>query len=541
MKKRILVASECCLLNTGFGIYTKELLQALHKTNNYEVAEFASYGKMCKETQELPWKFYANEPSNKEQTQQFESNSLNQYGVWRFNRVLLDFQPTHVLTLRDFPMDAHIFRSDLRPYYHLLSMAPVDSVPQDSDWIDGYISADGIFTYTKWGKECLDYYGGGLINTLEDAPGCVDYNVFKPVVDKKKHKANSGLSPDDFVVGTVMRNQKRKLFPDLFSTFSQFQKSTPRSCKLLIHTAYPDLGWDIPSLIQQYGLSNSVYTTYICNLCHHVQVVPFRDTTTYCLNCRNFSSTNPRVQFGITHEELASVYNLMDVYVQYSTCEGQGFPIVEAAACGLPTIGVNYSATPEMLNNVGGRQVEPITYQMDAELGSYRTYPNNESLLENIYAIFTQPEEYRNKKSLRYRELAVKNYGDWSKTTNKWIQAIENSILKDKQGQWSLPADIKVCPDNMEADGTSDMFVRRAILEILQDSTFLFSKSHYDWVAALLSGNIQIDTHKWKQYKRQNLVSDLRNIVIRRNKIENARTNRDSLTQEDFIRFANSK
>ena len=44
-RKRVLLVSEAHYLHSGFGTYSKELLARLHKTNKYELAEFASYGK----------------------------------------------------------------------------------------------------------------------------------------------------------------------------------------------------------------------------------------------------------------------------------------------------------------------------------------------------------------------------------------------------------------------------------------------------------------------------------------------------------------
>ena len=44
MKKRVLLVSEAHHLHSGFGTYSQELMTRLHKTNKYELAEFASYG-----------------------------------------------------------------------------------------------------------------------------------------------------------------------------------------------------------------------------------------------------------------------------------------------------------------------------------------------------------------------------------------------------------------------------------------------------------------------------------------------------------------
>ena len=43
-KKRILFCSEATFLNTGYATYTREILNYLHSTGKYEIAEMDSYG-----------------------------------------------------------------------------------------------------------------------------------------------------------------------------------------------------------------------------------------------------------------------------------------------------------------------------------------------------------------------------------------------------------------------------------------------------------------------------------------------------------------
>ena len=50
-------------------------------------------------------------------------------------------------------------------------------------------------------------------------PG-VDINTFFPVKDFRKKRKEFGLPPDINIVGTVMRNEKRKYYDDLIKYFS---------------------------------------------------------------------------------------------------------------------------------------------------------------------------------------------------------------------------------------------------------------------------------------------------------------------------------
>lgn len=55
---------------------------------------------------------------------------------------------------------------------------------------------------------------------------------------------------------------------------------------------------------------------------------------------------------GIPRDLLCSLYNASDLYVSNSA-EGFGLTIAEALACGLPAVGVRYSAVPEVIGPAG--------------------------------------------------------------------------------------------------------------------------------------------------------------------------------------------
>ena len=64
-KKRILFCSEATFLNTGYATYTREILNYLHSTGKYDIAELASYGTTGDPQAEgIPWRFYGVVPPN---------------------------------------------------------------------------------------------------------------------------------------------------------------------------------------------------------------------------------------------------------------------------------------------------------------------------------------------------------------------------------------------------------------------------------------------------------------------------------------------
>lgn len=60
------------------------------------------------------------------------------------------------------------------------------------------------------------------------------------------------------------------------------------------------------------------------------------------------------------HEKLRGVYSSHDIFITASTIETEGLVILEAMACGLPIIGVNKFAVPEIVkNNINGFIARP--------------------------------------------------------------------------------------------------------------------------------------------------------------------------------------
>ena len=286
MKKRVLLVSEAHHLHSGFGTYSQELMTRLHKTNKYELAEFASYGKP--NTVNPPWLYYPNMPNDddKEELDKFNSNPTHQFGSWRFDKVCLDFKPDIVLCYRDPWMDNWIQDSALRPYFNWVWMPTVDSAPQRQEWVETFSRCDAVLSYSEFGGKTLMAQGKERINYIGCASPGIDPSIYKPTPNKQDHRISMGLDPDIFIVGSVMRNQKRKLFFELMKGFRLYlDQSSPEIAEktfLYLHTSYPEkVGWDIGQGIMESSLGGKVLMTYICRACGGFSPTCFK---TPCVN-----------------------------------------------------------------------------------------------------------------------------------------------------------------------------------------------------------------------------------------------------------------
>lgn len=332
-RKKILFVTEASYTNSGFGVYANELIKRIHAMDKYDIAEFATYGYTNDpRDRNVKWRFYANAVhDNHPRYKQYNSNTTNQFGLWRLNKVLLDFCPDICIATRDPWMDFYINDSPLRRFFHWVEQPTYDSTPYRNEWIDTLLHADGVLSYTDWSFDCLKKEGGGKIKLYKPNPLGVDLNLFSPTKNLKKHRAKWNLGDDLFIIGTVMRNQKRKLYPDLLHAFRQYLQICKDNGKdelaqksyLYIHTSFPDLGWHLPQLLNETELGYKVIFSYVCRACKKAYCSFFQDARTVCPFCNSVASVLPSVGEGFIREQLAEVYQLFDVYVQYATCLGK--------------------------------------------------------------------------------------------------------------------------------------------------------------------------------------------------------------------------
>lgn len=517
-KLKILMCSEASFLNSGFSIYAKELLTRLYNTNKYDIAEFASYANVNDpRDSNTPWTIYANavqktDPRYKE----YSSRSDNMFGRWRFDKVVIDFKPDVVIDIRDYWMSSYQELSPSRKFFHWILMPTVDSAPQQQSWISTFLDADAIFTYSDWGAKTLETQSNGQINYIDTVSPGVDLSTFT-IQDKTKCRRAMNIPPDTFIIGSVMRNQKRKLIPELFKSFRQLLDDLENNSLvkqipfLYLHTSYPDAGWDIPELLKEHRLANRVLFTYVCKRCNDVTCGVFAGPSTICDKCLSKNKVFPSVAAGIESKQLSVIYNVFDIYVQYAICEGFGMPQVEAAACGIPIATIDYSAMCDIIEKLKAFPVGIQTYFKELETRAVRVYPNNDDLISAIKTVMNWPAPIVEKKRIETRKLTEKFY-NWDDVAKKWEKYLDQ-IEPQASDHWNRPVSmqkitnikenahlenmISICKNNL---GDINMFSSHKILTILNDIDYGFQQNgmsyhSYDINSAIEQLNILINNN----------------------------------------------
>ena len=548
-KLKILMCSEASFVNSGFGNYTRELLSRLHRTNKYDIAEFASYGLVNDpRDKNIAWRYYANAVNNQDpRHQEYSSRTDNQFGRWRFDKVLLDFKPNVVIDIRDYWMNSYQQLSPLRPYFNWVLMPTVDSAPQQDTWISTFLNADAVFTYSDWGAKVLKKQSNNKINYIATASPGVDLTVFNIKDNIEQIKLKLGLPTNSFFIGSVMRNQKRKLIPnllyafrDLLNRLENIGHPLKNDTYLYLHTSYPDAGWDIPELLLETRLLNKVYFTYVCPNCSYVKSEVFSHPLKVCAKCMNKTAKLASVTNGVSDADLSEIYNVFDLYVQYAICEGFGMPQVEAAACGVPIASVNYSAMEDIIKKLDAHPIKIKHMFKEMETKAFRASPDNQDLVNYIEKYMNLSQKKKQDKRQQTRKLAEKYY-NWDHIAKIWETFLDSKSLFLTKKSWtedpvfytpisSLPninnanrleIIYDICKNNLH---NPNKFTDHTLIEMYKNQSYGFTN---------YGNSIQ-------PYSISNTIDQLNALVSMNNQAETLRTN-GYKSQEDFIQYAHIK
>lgn len=547
-KRRVLFVGEASFLATGFSTYWNEVIKRLYATEEFEIAEFGSYAHdddpRC---QQVPWKFYPVAParSNQSAMQKYMSNQNNQFGEWRFIDVCLDFKPDIVVGIRDWWMDEFILRSPLRQNFSFVWMPTIDGEPQRELWLDSYRQCDRILTYSKYGMNLLKKTGRHGTDLVAVASPGADLEIFKPPENKKAHKAQLGIDPNSLIIGTVMRNQKRKLYYDLIEAFSIWLHRSKskghlelaKRTFLYLHTSYPDVGYDIGKAIRDFKIGNKVIMTYLCNNCQTAYPSFFAGELMICRKCGKLAAHPPNASHSCPRNVLADIMKTFDLYVQYSCCEGWGMPLTDAQACGVPTMAIRYSAMEDHLENPTAIPIEVERFFWEAiiETEQKRALPNNIDFVNKLDRFLKQSESVRDEKCKQtraYIEKLVDTYGQnkpmcrrgWDRTAAIWGQVIRETRIKDPKTTWFCPVSHVHNPNLASPSNNmnNSEFVNWIIGKVWNRPDMLRTHFAGEWLKSLNSGSRTMGDRRIP-FDRNKLVEHFMGLIREENIVEEKR------------------
>lgn len=446
---KILVVGEASFIHSGYGTYQHRLLSRLACNPNFHIAELASYAGVNDPRDSVcDWRFYANAVGdNDPRITEYNSHPQNAFGRWRFDSVVAHFKPDVVIDIRDYWMNSYQRISPLRNFFHWILMPTVDSMPQKEDWIDCYLDCDAIFTYSDWARDVLLQQTSNKINYIDTcSPGYdEEYLKFVSAIETNNNKQDLGIPDNSIIIGTVMRNQKRKLFAelirdsrDLLDNLQSENNIAYKNIFLYLHTSFPDVQcWEIPKLLKEFRMLNRTLFTYICKKCKNLQSRLYSGPKAQCDKCNQFSCVLPTVSDGVTRKQLGKIYACFDLYVQYSICEGFGMPQVEAASCGVPIVTPEYSAMEDIIKKLKAYKID-IAYKFrELETFADRTYPDRNSFINNVKDFLSLDMFHKHLLKINTYHRCYKHY-KWSDTLDKWERYLITLYESDFRASYNI-------------------------------------------------------------------------------------------------------
>lgn len=363
------------LAGTGFGRVGEEIVKRFAQTGKYNIVYF---GWAAKNSPQLHFKW-------KELGVKVVTTTLgydDQFGQTSLPETLKQYQPDIVWTLGDPWMVQHVDKMPGRANFKWVSYVPIDRDILNVEWLPSLKAADVLVLYSRFGQEVVERQLPRV--KTEMIYHGVDTDQFRPI-DQAEARAASQVDPSTFVVGFVGRNQIRKRIPRLVNAFKAWncktyiekhnvgkfeaeefcadvqkwrcdkceffkQKREHFNSALYLHTTqgYTDqndglwVGWHLNEYADRYKLNEN----------------PFQKPSRVFV-------PDPRIMKtlqGVSDEALNTVYNTMNVHVLPTCREGFGLPILEAMACGIPSIVTKYSSVVELCADGRGLYAEPICF-----------------------------------------------------------------------------------------------------------------------------------------------------------------------------------
>lgn len=275
-------------------------------------------------------------------------------------------RPTALVTL----FDCWVYKnSKVDDIPVIASWVPIDHMPTPTDVLDWCAKPNVLpIAMAKFGSKMLDTAG---IEHMY-APHAVDTTVFRPgaTIDGTTGRQLLNIPDDAFVVGIVAANKGvaplRKGWGENLLALARFMADHP-DVYVYLHT-------------EKRGAQGGIDLVRLADACGiPTDRLVWTDQWAYYA--------------GLDAEVLAVLMGAMDVHLLASRGEGFGVPVLEAAACGVPSIVSNFTAQPELVEGYGWcAAVQPY---WDAPQSSWFATPLVHSIveqLEDAYASARDPQ-----------------------------------------------------------------------------------------------------------------------------------------------------
>lgn len=524
-KKKILFHSNHSRAFTGFGKNAKNILRYLYSTGKYEVVEYAAGVQWSNpELKKLPWKCYGTLPDDPNAINELNKDPglarAASYGALNLDRVIQEEKPDVYISCEDFWANTCCNAFDKKWWnkIHCLVHTTLDSVPILPDAVKYADKILHYFVWSKFAEKELHKLGHKHVKTLY---GAVDTSPFYrlPDTERQKLRKRFNISDNAFVIGFVFRNQLRKSAPNLLQGFKTFLQQNPSvDAYLLLHTHWSE-GWDLPRLIEEFGIDNKrVLTTYFCRQCYDYSIRPFEGQDKDCGYCQTKGAQiTTNVAAGVDEKQLNEIYNIMDVYCHPFTSGGFEYPLPEVKATEKITLCTNYVCGEEHCSDEsGGLPLEWAEYrEPGTQFIKASTYPS--SIAKQLAKVFNLNPTKKRELEKRARQYVLDNYD--TSVIGKQLEDYIDS-LSDVTYDFNFLADLKNPNANIPDIQDNKEWLKRMYKDILLMEVGDDDGGLNHWLEKLKQGANRTDIHNYFKYVAEQ---------------ENTKNNAPAVKLEDFF------
>ena len=382
--------------NTGYNNHTREFFRHLSKHSEIKVRNF-TVGSSWKGMNDEPHndEYYFNDIDRKLLYQQIlwnDDNTRSDYKIYQ--KPSKEFSPDVNIVLCE--TNHHIFYDEY--YGPKIAYNVWESTLQPEEYFNKLKEFDELWVPSKWQRDCTIAQGYDP-NKIKVVPEGVNVHTFYPN-PQVKHKLTSDGRFKFFLAG---RWDYRKSIKEIIETFLKtFDKDEP--VDLIISVDNPFSGDGMKTTeerLKHYGLDDE-----------RIKILHFPSRTEYI-----------------------DILKSCDSFVSCARSEGWNLPLIEAMACGIPSIYSNCSGQLEFaegkgipVNIIGEKPVDASTYShFNDSVGNYYE-PDFKDLGKKMWEVVTNHSKY---KQIALEESEeIRREFNWDRVAEIGMETI-NEFLKN--------------------------------------------------------------------------------------------------------------
>ena len=333
---------------TGYSNHSRDFLTALNKLCTVKVRNY---------TTDTHWKWPSKTPHDGneyltgEHRKMLHQQILHDNNGFRSDYPIYSYDENFIankhIVLNE--TNHHIFYDDYAMYKIAYNVWEATLYPKQ--YFDKLLEFDELWVPSKWQKECAIAQGYPE-NKISVVPEGIDTKTFCPTHRRKVNKKFQ------FII--VGRWEYRKSTKEIIEAWLNiFKNSSNVELLLLVDNLYAKDGMkSTEERLEKYGLEND-----------NIKIVHFLSRNEYVKTLKN-----------------------TDVFISCARSEGWNLPLIEAMACGIPSIYSNWGGQLEFASGngipVAISDVKPANIGMPGMLGNYcePNFKNLETKLSSVFA-----------------------------------------------------------------------------------------------------------------------------------------------------------